>query len=41
MGYNEIRSLSQFEKDYHIIYGSHNFVTQNQYLKMINNLVFD
>ena len=41
MGYNEMRSLAQFEKDYQIIFGSHNFVTQNQYLRMINNMVLD
>lgn len=32
-----MRALSEFESMYHIIYTSHNFVTQNQYLEMINN----
>ena len=41
MGYNEIRSVAQFEKDWQIICGSHNFTTQKQYLNLINNLVLD
>jgi hypothetical protein len=37
LGYNEMRALSEFENMYHIIYTTHNFVTQNQYLEMINS----
>jgi hypothetical protein len=38
IGYNEIRCLSSFESTYQMIYASHNFVTQTQYLKLINEV---
>ena len=36
IGYNEMRSISEYESMYHIIFVSHNFVTPNQYLEKIN-----
>lgn len=38
ISYSEIRALSAYEKDYHIIYGSHSFTTQKQFLSLINSL---
>ena len=38
MGYNEMRCLSHFESQYQIIFGSHNFVTPEEYLKLIDSL---
>jgi hypothetical protein len=40
LGYNEIRCLSEYESTYQMIYASHNFVTQIQYLKLINEISF-
>lgn len=38
LGYNEIRALSDFENSYQMVYASHNFVTQTQYLKLVAGL---
>jgi len=38
MGYNEIRALSEFESIFQIVYATHNFVTPNQYVELINKL---
>jgi hypothetical protein len=38
ISYSEIRALSQYEKDYHIIYGSHSFFTPKQYMSFLNSL---
>lgn len=36
IGYNEIRTISQLAENYHLIIGSSNFVTPNDYLNLIN-----
>jgi hypothetical protein len=36
-----MRSLAAYEKDFHIIYGSHSFTTQQQYINLINSLDAD
>ena len=41
ISYSEMRALSAFEKDYHIIYGSHSFTTQHQFLSLVNSLDAD
>lgn len=41
ISYSEIRAISAYEKDFHIIYASHSFTTQHQYLNLINNLDAD
>ena len=38
ISYSEIRALAAYEKDFHIIYGSHSFTTQHQYLNFLNGL---
>jgi hypothetical protein len=38
ISYSEMRVLSQFEKDYQVIYGSHSFVTPKQYIELVNSL---
>lgn len=41
ISYSEIRALSEYEKDYHVIYGSHSFTTQQQFLSLVNSLEAD
>lgn len=41
ISYSEIRALAAYEKDFHIIYGSHSFTTQHQYMNLINSLDAD
>lgn len=38
IGYNEIRVISQLAENYHLIIGSNNYVTPNEYLSLINGL---